>query len=60
MAEGGLPRDPAFLNAMKTSDRQAWEDGWDTCDETNSDAFRMEAFRRMLQSGQAAAEWSED
>lgn len=55
----GLPRFLPGAAAMKAGDVRAFEDGWDTCQETPEDA-RAAAFYRMKSERQAYSGWIDD
>ncbi len=58
----GLPRKHPAAGALHESDVAAFEDGWDTCNETPThySPSRLDALRGMLQLGQAVAYWVDE
>lgn len=60
----GMPRELPGQAALRTSDLQAWQDGYDMCKETGDDpmgnAACVVAFRRMVEQKQAVVEWLEE
>ena len=55
----GLPRQHPAAGALKSGDLLAFEDGWDTCDETPT-CDRLYALLKMIDLGQVAVRWVND